>query len=331
MRKRIIPLLAFTLLVSLCGCRSNSKEKPYQLDTLKDIDSFIYFDSNDLINKISKKDDFVLVIGQEGCESCETIKPLLKQYINKYHVPFYWIETSEYKKASNLLDDDSTYSLRKIITSASLMLFNDGIDNDYIEYESKLYSKYQTLEKKLNHYISLSGYNIVNDFEEYNYGVETMYRFNYLNTKQLDKIIASENEETILFSWDSCPDCISLKERFLDQYLIENDKTINIFEVDEIRNHEDEKVWEQFKKKYQFDNYRSGRVPSFVTYKSSLKIDMAVFQNDVIEEKDNSYVVTESFWNEEIKSMKSDSLEKIKDQVAKKEIELIRDYLNSHI
>lgn len=331
MKKRIIPLLAFTLLVSLCGCKTNSKTNTYRLDTFKNIDSFIYFDSSDLIEKISKKDDFVLVIGQLGCESCETIKPLLKQYIGKYQVPFYWIEANEYKKASDLLDEDSTYSLRKIISSASLMLFNKGIDNDYIEYESKLYNKYQSLENKLNHYISLSGYNIVNDLEEYNYGVETMYRFNYLTTDQLDKIIASENEETILFSWDSCPDCISLKERFLDQYLIENNKTINIFEVDDIRNQEDKSLWEQFKKKYQFDNYRSGRVPSFVTYKSNIKTDMAVFQNDIIEEKDNSYVVTESFWNDEIKSLKSDSLENIKEQIAKKEIELIREYLNSHI
>lgn len=331
MKKKIIPFVLLTMSFSLCGCRNENKVQKYHLDTMSNIDSFIFFDSNNLIEKISKKDDFCLVIGQMGCESCETIKPLLKQYITNYQTPLYWIETTEYKKVVNQLSEDSKYSLRSIITSASLLLFDDGIDKDYIEYESKIYNNYQTIESKLNHYFQKSGYNIVNDIESYNYGVDKMYKYNYLTTDQLDKLIANSKEETVLFSWYSCPDCTSLKDQFLDQYLLDSDKAINIFEVNEIRNHTDEETWANFKKKYQFDNYRNGRVPSIVTYKNSAKIDMAVFQNDLIEEKDDSFIVTESFWNDEIKSITGSSLEEVKEKVAKKEIELITKYLDKHI
>lgn len=331
MKKKIILGLSIIIPFSLYSCRKESKTQKYCLDTMNNIDSFIYFDSNNLIDKINMKNDFCLVIGQMGCESCENIKPLLKQYISNYKTPLYWIETTEYKKVVNQLSEDSKYSLRPIITSASLLLFDDGIDKDYIEYDSKIYNNYQSLENKLNRYFQKSGYNIVNDIETYNYGVDKMYRYNYLTTDKLDQLIASDKEETILFSWYSCPDCSSLKDQLLDQYLLDNDKSINIFEVDEIRNHTDEKTWASFKRKYQFDNYRDGRVPSIVTYKNSTKIDMAVFQNDLIEEKDNSFVVTESFWNDEVKSITGSSTEEVKEKVAKKEIELITQYLDKHI
>ncbi len=331
MKIKIVPFVLLTISFSLYGCGNENKVKKYYLETMSNIDSFIFFDSNDLIEKINKKDDFCLVIGQMGCESCETIKPLLKQYITNYQTPLYWIETTEYKKVVNQLSQDSKYSLRSIITSASLLLFDDGIDKDYIEYESKIYRNYQTIENKLNRYLGKSGYNIVNDIETYNYGVDKMYKYNYLTTNKLDELIASNKEKTVLFSWYSCPDCTSLKDQILDQYLLDNDKTINIFEVNEIRNNINEETWTNFKKKYQFDNYRNGRVPSFVTYKNSTKIDMAVFQNDLIDENDGSFIVSESFWNDEIKSITGLSLEEVKEKVTKKEIKLITKYLNKHI
>lgn len=327
-------LILATLLLSLFSFSSCSKEVSVHLDKNYQIDSFIYIDSDELVDLISSKKDFALTLGLKGCESCEIIKPIIKEYINKNHTPFYYIETSEYKEAVNLLKDDDNYSIKALAYSASLVLFDEGKDVKYLEYSSKLYSSLDSFEKTINQYVTKSAYTIINDFEKMNYmGVEDiMYKKNLNTLEELRKLIKNNEKVTILYTWFECPDCSLLFSDFLNQYLEKNNqKDLYVFEVYEIRHNSDESIWTNFKKEFQFDSYREGRVPSFVTYQNENKIDMAVFVNDVIEEKDNQYVITDSFWKEEIIGLSASTQEELRLKAAKKEYQFIENYLNKYL
>lgn len=299
------------------------------VDRVNQLDTFIYTDSGDLLDLIAQKKDFVLAIAQVGCETCQSIKEPMKSFIRKNSFPIYWIEIQEYRKTVELLSDDEEYRIRSIVTSASLLLFDDGKDVRYIEYDPKIYASAKSFSEQIGKYCSTSPYFIGNDTEVYDYyGEEIMYRFNSLSSSKIEQMIQSSSEVSILFSWYDCPDCQEFKSRFLDDYLAENGKELTLFEVGEIRSTEE---WTQFKSHFQFDSYRNGRVPTIVTYRNGEKIDMAVFVNDVIEETGGKYQVTESFWGDEIVGISADTSEECRKKASEKECLLIEDYLNRHL
>ena len=55
-------------------------------------------------------------------------------------------------------------------------------------------------------------------------------------------------------------------------------------------------LYNQFTLKYQFDNYRGGKVPSIVTYENNKKVNMHVYFNDEFEkQEDDSYIIKNSY------------------------------------
>ena len=330
-------MLLSTLLSFSCLSCSNKQDplksdNSIKIDQINSIDSFIKIDENELYSLISKKKDFILTIGQEGCLSCESIIPVIQSYISTYEFVFYWIDISSYKEAVKILKDDETYSIKPVVMSASILLFDEGKDVEYIEYDMKMYESKDSLGKKLNKYISKSGYYLVNDLVEINYekGVN-MYQNNIESyDKLLDLIYNQKEEVTVLFSWYQCPDCILLKSLVLDEYLKTTTKPLYFFEVDGIRN-SSEDDWTIFKSYFQFDNYRDGRVPTFVHFKEGEKVDMMVFVNDVIEEINNEFVITESFYNDKIVGLKASTKEELYNKAAKEEAKYIKEYLNKYL
>lgn len=332
MRKLIVVSSLLLSLFSLSSC-SNDKEL-ILLKQINNVDSFVYIQKDELIGLISHKEDFVLTLGLKGCESCSLIKPIINNYISENNTPFYWIEMDQYRLALDELKDDEKYSLKSIVYSASLLLFDDGIDTKLIEYNHSIYNSTSSFKKEIDKYVTKTGFCITNDYEEYEYilGEKKMYKKNSLTNEQLNNLINTENKVSVLFSWSECPDCVLLLDNYLNKYMkINNDKKLYIFEVNDIKtNTENQELWSNFKTQFQFDNYRDGRVPSIVTYQNGQKIDMAVFVNDVIEEENNEYVIKESFWNEMI-GFKANTKEECYLKAAEEEAKLITSYLNKHL
>lgn len=54
--------------------------------------------SNDVIEKIKNKEDFVLCIAQTTCSHCEMYKPKLKKIANKYDIFIYYINIDKLTK-----------------------------------------------------------------------------------------------------------------------------------------------------------------------------------------------------------------------------------------
>ena len=325
-------LLIFPLLFSLFTFSSCSNKSNIHLEQSSKVDSFIYVDSNELLDIISSKKDFALMLGLKGCESCERVKPIVKEYIKENNTPFYWIETSEYKKCITLLQDDTDYSLKAINYSATLILFDEGKDIHHISYSDKLYSSIINFTKELNKCnVGISGYNMINDFEQIKYMNEEdiMYKKKLSSTNDLKELINSNNKVTVLYSWFECPDCVLLFDDYLDSYMSDNPKNLYVFEVSSIRENEEE--WKSFKQEFEFNSYREGRIPSFVTYQDGKKIDMCVFINDVIEEQNGKYIITNSFYKEKIEGMSSSSLEELKTKSAKEEFKYIKEYLEKYL
>ena len=60
---------------------------------------------NEVINKIEKKESFVLLFSQTTCTHCMDFKPKLERVANKYKLDIYYLET-------DLLDDDTYTELK---------------------------------------------------------------------------------------------------------------------------------------------------------------------------------------------------------------------------
>lgn len=127
-------------LLFLFSCSPEKNEAVLSVDRIDRIDTFVYTDSGDLLDLIGQKKDFVLTIAQVGCETCKRIQAPMKAYIQTTSLPIYWIEIQEYRKTVELLSEDEEYRLRSIVASASLLLFDDGKDIRYIEYDPKIYA-----------------------------------------------------------------------------------------------------------------------------------------------------------------------------------------------
>jgi hypothetical protein len=279
------------------------------------------------MDMITHKEDFVLVVGQQGCSTCEVIKTPLLKYINETHYLLYWIEYEEY----NEVVSNNNYSLEAGIASSTLLFFDDGAISSKLEYAQSIYSSESNLFGKLNNLVRSSNYNVINDLVSYEYDLDTtMQQISYTTTSYLDSLIASSST-LIEFSWRDCSDCSSLHSNFLDAYLIDNNKTLNRFEVGEIRSSLSKDEWKEWKATYKLNNYGEGYVPSIIKYSNNDFVSMALYSNDTIEEIDGSYQVTASFWGEEIIGTTGSSYIEAMENAKEKEIPLIKDYLNKNL
>ena len=332
-------LIIFSLLVSIfsfSSCSSN-KTKIY-LEQSNKVDSFIKLESQSLVQLINQNKDFVLTIGSYGCESCEVIKPVIINYIQENKTPFYWIENKDYNQAVELLKDDPTYAIRGNIYSASLLLFDNGKDIKYINYDIKMYSSNNAFNNKMKNYLDKSGIYNINDYEQTYYldNSTIMYEkkgSNQMSSNNLDELIASNEKVTIVYSWEICPDCVLLYNDFLKEYMeINNSKKIYIYDVSAIKESSELDAWTNFVTKYSLPSYKGGKVPSIVTYQNNEVVDSCVFVNDTIEEiSDGLYSITSSFWGDRVIGLNHKTYEGCKELSIKKHIELLKEYLITHL
>lgn len=320
-------LFLLTLLPIVFSSCSSPVDKIY-VDKSSQANSFIYIEEDGLKDLIAHSKDFVLVIGQKGCETCEKIiKPNLINYINETHYLIYWIEYDNY----NNVVANNNYSLEAGISSSTILFFDNGNISSKLEYAQSIYTSESNLFGKLNSRIASSNYNVVNTFVEYQYLNDfKMHTIDYSSTAYLDSLISSSSS-LIEFSWQDCLDCSSLHTNFLDSYLIETNKTLNRFEVGTIRSSITKDEWKEWKAKYKLNNYGDGYVPSIIKYANNEYVSMAVYSNDTIEEIDGTYKVTNSFWGDKIIGTTGTSYVEAMENAKEKEVLLVKDYLDKNL
>ena len=291
-------LLIFPLLITLFGSSCSNKEKII-IEQKENIDSFVYVDDQELSTLITNKQDFVLVVGENGCFTCNLIKPIIVEYIKKYDYIIYWVENHNYKNVVDKFSNSDDQKLKADIMSATILLFDEGITKEVIEYDDNLYYSDAQFELTLENKIKGSNIYSLNKIKSFTYSSNfSMYKFDYSDTEELDNKINSLDKSLVLYSWGPCPDCMRVKDDILDDYMTNKNRKLYTFEVSYFRNDytNNPKPFDEFASKYQFSSYRGGKVPSIVNYQNGEKLNMHVYFNDEYQKnEDDSYTIINSF------------------------------------
>ena len=326
-------LLIFPLILTLFGTSCSNNEKIY-VEQKENIDSFVYLSNQELTSLINNKQDFVLVVGENGCSTCELIKPVIIDYLTKYEYIIYWIENRTYQTVVDKFIDSDGYSLKANIDSASILLFNNGKTKEVIEYNQNLYFSDSKFELTLENKITGSHLYSLNNLTSFSYSPkQKMYRVDLSLTEELDTIIASNNKSMILYSWGPCPDCIRIKEELLKEYLVSTKKKLYVFEVSHFRNDysSNPTLFNEFASKYKFNTYRGGKVPALCLYKNNELVNMHVYYNDeFVKNEDQSYTITNSYIPELINTNYS-SGNAMFDNIAKIHTQKTIEYLDKNL
>lgn len=299
MKKLLLLTLPFIFLSTSCEKKDDfPKIFSYYQEKLE---TPVYIDNNELMTLYENSEDFILYLFSDcGCsQNSDTVLSTLKSYIKTSHRLIYAIGNTDYQKLEIKYQDNfplyPSLSYEELEKIPALYFYKQGklVKEQY-------FSQFMLDKDSLGSYIEdhsiTYGVNVANDVTPYSYKGYYFVKMNEEGTTLLNGKV--EGNSTILFSWKECNDCFSLKS-ILSEYLMETEIKLYIYEVHHFRNGENKStLWDDkengFPYKYQFDSYRGGKVPSFVTYSNKKKVNMLVYHNDVVE----NGVVKESFFEE---------------------------------
>lgn len=312
--KKVNAALAGMFCLSLISCNQQAK---FMLEGDFDATSLVKIDNYTLQSMITNKQSFVLNVSLETCETCASFtNNILNNYIKETKALIYKIDLLE-------LENSENYANKPMATEApQIYIYNEGQIVDNLKYD---YDK--------------SEFNDVSAFKNYLDKFIITPRLLTISEASLDQKIANNESFLLYIGWNKCGDCKLLEERILNDYLLNNynDNVIYYLESDPYRslkpasepireNYTDENQylqdkenydnWVNFTKKYHFDVFRNGRIPTLQYYQNGVtSLDkMLVYHNDVINENN---IVSESFFNECIgQTYTSDELLKYHDQKA---------------
>lgn len=290
LKRFFLALITVFLMLTSNSCSSN---KMITIRCNMDNVNLIEINKEDLKEKITNKEDFLLIIQLEGCSSCETFNNnVLKPFISKTHATIYGINSYEVD-AINGFENSPKYKL-----APNIQIYKEGKSIKSFDYDdSKSYfTNHEEFENFIAKYVRLS--NIIDVSEAY-----------------LDQAIIDKQSFVLYIGWDKCGDCTLVKENVLDEYLSKNksDMPIYYLEVDEYRRNKPSSCpdisnatpedllfyeyymkWLNFAKKYNFDSYEDGKVPTFQYYENGVLKDMIVYKNDIIVDE----IIVKSFYEE---------------------------------
>ena len=114
MKKKII-LIMIALLLCVTGCGNDKeKESTYHEITFEQLNQ-----------KITNKEDFILLIGSSDCSACAAYKNALDAVISKYNVYVNYLDVKELKDEEKAAVLPYYYQ-----TTPTTVYFNDGIVSD---------------------------------------------------------------------------------------------------------------------------------------------------------------------------------------------------------
>lgn len=140
--KKLISFGTLLLFAFLVGCQSIVK---ITLETT-DLMTYMEIDSDDLVEKLDMKADFMLYISSKTCTSCAEFKPILESLIEEKNVLIYQIEADDlFKPSNNYIPYQFTPTIVIIRDGEEVIKINPIDDAKYFkDYEGfiKFYDKY---------------------------------------------------------------------------------------------------------------------------------------------------------------------------------------------
>ena len=288
MKRSVLLISLISILLSTSSCSKKlSKDDKFMLEGDFDVTSSLNISISDLKDKIENEDDFVLIVNLEGCEACLNFKQnVTSKYIANNHSVLYGIDLNELYYAD---DFDQKPAVKE---APAIIIYKDGkkIDTQKHTNSNKIFSD----ESK---------------FKEYLEGFVIEPKMLTISEESLDKKIASSEDLLLYIGWNKCSDCKLLETRILNDYLKKSTKDAYLYylESDKYRskkpytrpdeNADDETIenwnnWISFATKYNFVEYRDGKVPTLQYYEDGKVKEMLVYHNDVITDG----IVTISFF-----------------------------------
>lgn len=333
----------------LSGCNvfssSNVEEiKTVYMEKALGISSFIEIDNNELAEMLDyqsngDKFDFILLVYASGCPACTVAKSNIEKLVKETGYKIYSINKVYYETAQ----EDQTLNLPAVGGTPQILFFSHrkvvrtikGVSSDYSQFKNEIAesNKYTNVNSyDVNDYSSAT---IKEDDQEFIY-----HTYSEKTTTTLDKLISTEPEVVILFTWKVCGDCSNLYDSFYMNFMNE-DKTkkfycfdVNYFRLTKpLEEPEDQtsdeygewKKWIDFSSKYGFGVYRDGKVPSFVKFVNGKFSQMVVYANEgeAKQNSDGTYSYPLAY-NDDIKKIKASNVNDLKVKANVTEINLIK-------
>ena len=304
MKKKYLFLIAVPLLLtSLIGCSSDKERLTYgtyisqTIFSIKEIDtSTLYAKSHD------ENETFLLATYQGGysedCACWTTFENVIAKYMNSYHERVYvYNSLSQDDTVSNLKItkyEDSTPGLYIFKGEKQLAKFSyNNIKEKYIFSDTSA----GTMEKNVHKYVD----------KPYIYDV---------NESFLNDQLGNAKEAVVLFVREKCGDCNYVLPNVLIPYINDHAlaKDIWLFDMqslydkskNETASEEEKAEYQAIKDRYGLSassseafGYLNGVVPTMQYYEKGVLKDATVYFNDVVEQKDDGFYITDSYYSNE--------------------------------
>ena len=323
MKKLIKLLFTFLMTISFASCNKNSDEVMLK-SSINNVD-VVNVDAFQLKGMIENEESFVLVTLLPTCSSCLTFKQdVLKPYILETHALIYAIDYSELEASENF--KNKPY----IKESPALFVYKNGVIKKTLKI-SKNEKEFEDLQT-------------FKQFMEKNVVVSSLVE---VDENYLDNAILNKESFVLYIGWNKCGDCKKLESEVLNKFLKEGKLSKNFYylesdqyrakkpveepilpespSIDELEKYnEDLKNWNnwlQFAKKYQFDTFRNGRIPTLQFYQDGILNDMLVYNNDLY----SNGVVIDSYFDE------FDNKTISKEKLLKQHNNKVEEFLNKYL
>ncbi len=86
--------------------------------------------TEELFQKLEKKETFILLFSQDGCSHCEEYKPILKRVLNDYNIEAYELDLTKVRK--NQEENNKVSSLFNIQGTPTTIFINEGTEKTTI-------------------------------------------------------------------------------------------------------------------------------------------------------------------------------------------------------
>lgn len=300
-KKNLLVLLAVsTSLLSSCGNNDYSPVATVFAD--ESLTECIDIEYGTFSSMMDDKMNFAIAQYPENHCSCwiDFKNDILYPYVENTHMKIYQIRYSAFA-----VDGRNTYGLDVRSDRPGFFIIEDG--------NVKFQTIYANDNDIFHDYDSFKGW-----MSNFVY-TPTVY---YINKEQLEALFTGNKNFIIYYTWSVCPDCTYLERNHFEEYFTNlkgnYPKTYIIdcwtkgIMLDEQGEYNRE-LWFNFANKYNLSDevnpkfgYFTGAVPSLQyvepngTFNPSESIKSAfVYVNDMIEEINGQYVITESFFSEE--------------------------------
>lgn len=346
MKRRTLPLLisAFSLLFApSCSNGGNGDGGKILLTRQEGVTSYIALNGpSELERKVAESKaygeigDFVLVVFQSGCSSCELYFNHLSEYVKESPVRIYAISYASFNKLTE--KDSETYPV--VTGTPTVFYYSDGkpVATDVGTSSSLDQFRYSLLDRTKE-----NGLVYVNDLTEHSVNNSNYLTESPLTAERLEEDIANKDSVSILFERRSCPDCLSLLTGYLVPYAKEHPgQTVYLFDTDGfytqvgLEQDGDETAkgaldnWNAFKEKFGLTNYAnssgSGFVPSLVRYEKGGFSSLVVYHNEgsAVKNEDGTYSYPEAQLKS-VRELKSSSGEELRKSAEVLEFEAMKE------